>query len=803
MTAAPDTRQLLHAAMAQHQAGRLQQAEGLYRQVLAADPRQIMALRYLGILLHQTGRHAGAAEMLGQAIAEDEGDADTHYNIGAVLQALGRLDQAATHYAKVIALSPGTPEAHYELGNVLARQDHDDDAAAAYRRALALRPNHVEALTNLGSVLQKQGRTEEAAARWNEALALQPQYPVARMNLGLVLKQQGKLQEAVAQFRGAIAVHPGFADAHYNLGGTLQALGQWDEARDAYRRALAGNPGHVEALGALVAVLLAEGSISEALRHAGDAFAANESDETRSALAACLGSPLLQPNVGDLRGVLARALTEAWVRPATLALAAARFLALNPAIRDAMARAETDWPNAPAAAELGIAALAEEPLLRALLETSSVPSLAVERLATALRSSLLTTAEAAAAVPEPVLRLYSAVARQCFINSYVFAQSETEARRAGALRDAVAAALQSGTPIAPLAILAVAAYFPLAVLPGHEALLQGTWPAAVSDIVQQQVAAPVEERRLRASIPPLTAIEAGVSSAVREQYEENPYPQWTRMLRFGKPQTVDAHIRQKCPLAPFAGASGSDGPEMLVAGCGTGQHSIEAASRFRNARALAVDLSLTSLAYAQRQTHALKIGNVEYAQADIANLPALGRSFDIIESVGVLHHLADPFGGWRALVSMLRPGGLMLIGLYSETARRELAAARSFIAERGYHDHPSDNRRFRQDYLQHATGPARDLVVSMLDFFSLSECRDLLFHRQEHRMTLPDIARFLEGNGLRFLGFKIDLQHRRAYARQFPEDAAMTDLARWHRYETDNPRTFIQMYQFWVQKKLP
>ena len=139
-----------------------------------------------------------------------------------------------------------------------------------------------------------------------------------------------------------------------------------------------------------------------------------------------------------------------------------------------------------------------------------------------------------------------------------------------------------------------------------------------------------------------TKIEPGVSSTVREQYEENPYPQWTRMPRFGKPQPVDVHIRQKFPLAPFAGASGSEGPEMLVAGCGTGQHSIEAASRFRNARVLAVDLSLTSLAYAQRQTHALKIGNIEYAQADIANLPAIGRSFDIVESVGVLHHLADP-----------------------------------------------------------------------------------------------------------------------------------------------------------------
>ena len=86
------------------------------------------------------------------------------------------------------------------------------------------------------------------------------------------------------------------------------------------------------------------------------------------------------------------------------------------------------------------------------------------------------------------------------------------------------------------------------------------------------------------------------------------------------------------------------------------------------------------------------------------------------------------------------------------------------------------------------------------DFFSLSECRDLLFHAQEHRLTLPEIAAFMGDNGLRFIGFELDLPAKRNYARQFPDDVAMTDPMQWHRYETDNPRTFLGMYQFWVQK---
>ena len=83
--------------------------------------------------------------------------------------------------------------------------------------------------------------------------------------------------------------------------------------------------------------------------------------------------------------------------------------------------------------------------------------------------------------------------------------------------------------------------------------------------------------------------------------------------------------------------------------------------------------------------------------------------------------------------------------------------------------------------------------------FSLSELRDLLFHVQEHVLNLPQIARFLLDNG-QFLGFKLSPYVLQRYRRQFPEDSAMVDLNLWDRFEAENPRTFIGMYQFWVQK---
>jgi SAM-dependent methyltransferase len=238
---------------------------------------------------------------------------------------------------------------------------------------------------------------------------------------------------------------------------------------------------------------------------------------------------------------------------------------------------------------------------------------------------------------------------------------------------------------------------------------------------------------------------------------------------------------------------------MLIAGCGTGRHSIEAARQMAQTKSLAVDLSLASLCYAKRRTRALCIANVEYAQADILKLGSIGRTFDIIQSAGVLHHLADPMAGWRVLLSLLRPGGLMFLGFYSELARRNIVAARAFVAERGYGTDPSGIRRCRQKLLGSGNAAFQSLA-GFVDFFSVSDCRDLLFHVQEQNMTLPQIAAFLAENKLKFLGFQIDSDVRKAFRSRFPEDDAVTDLETWHLFETENPDTFAGMYQFWIQK---
>ena len=220
----------------------------------------------------------------------------------------------------------------------------------------------------------------------------------------------------------------------------------------------------------------------------------------------------------------------------------------------------------------------------------------------------------------------------------------------------------------------------------------------------------------------------------------------------------------------------------------------------QGANILAVDLSMASLSYAKRKTAELGIDSIEYAQADLLKLNSLDRTFDVIESSGVLHHLENPFEGWEVLLSLLRPHGLMRLGFYSDLARRDIVRIRNLIRSAGIGSSSQDIRDYRKHLLGLKNSENYGFVTSSSDFFSTSACRDLLFHVQEHRMNLRTLDSFFKGNDLTFLGFEIDSFVIQSYKNRFPNDPSATNLDQWHIYEEENPNTFAAMYQFWIQK---
>lgn len=476
------------------------------------------------------------------------------------------------------------------------------------------------------------------------------------------------------------------------------------------------------------------------------------------------------------------------------------FVMENVVVRQCVARIADQDPVVGGAMPFGagdIAAVATDMFLRCALQLTTLHGVMLELFLTKLRAALLrlagTNAFNAVQVDDSVTALLSALAQQCFINEYVFAQTDAETEQANRLRGLLTEKLSRGDVVSPLLLAAVAAYFPLHSLASAKSLLPLPWPECAGDLVRMQVREPLEEAEDRAAIPALTPIDDDVSVAVMRQYDENPYPRWTI-----NPFIVRAADRKRQPRP--VGDDAAVGEDVLIAGCGTGQHPFSNAQYSPQSRILAVDISRASLAYARRKTREAGLHNIEYAQADILKLGTIGRTFDRIEAVGVLHHLADPSAGWRVLLSSLAPHGTMRVGLYSATARHAVVEARALIAERGYRATTEDIRALRQTIIR---GQSTNTLLKIADFYSTSGCRDLLFNIMEHRFTIPEIAAFLNQHGLSFHGFELDPAIVERFQQRYPDGNALTNLDYWHEFETANPDTFWHMYLFTVSRNEP
>jgi 2-polyprenyl-3-methyl-5-hydroxy-6-metoxy-1,4-benzoquinol methylase len=443
-----------------------------------------------------------------------------------------------------------------------------------------------------------------------------------------------------------------------------------------------------------------------------------------------------------------------------------------------------------------IATITQDILLRSALELTVIHGIPLELLLTRLRSSLLHIsadhAGRTAQISEDVVHHFCALAQQCFMNEYVFAQTDKEAKLAGALRESLTEKLATGGAISPLLLAAVGAYFPLYSISNAKSLLAQQWPEYAVRLLRRQVSEPLEEAEDRPKIPALTQIEDPTSKAVMRQYDENPYPRWT----INPCKVIGGDMMRH---ARMVGTGEARGPaDILIAGCGSGEHPFWIAQSFPAARILAIDISRANLAYARRRTREEGLQNIEYAQADILELAAIGRRFDRIDAMGVLHHLADPGAGARVLLSLLAPNGITRIGLYSEIARRDVVQARALIAEGGYRPMVEGIRTLRQKIIRDQRWP---MVLNSNDFYSTSGCRDLLFNVMEHRFTIPRIAWFLKEHGLVFHGFELDATVIEKFQQHYPGPKALTNLVYWDAFEAQNPKTFRAMYVFTVSKE--
>jgi len=551
--------------------------------------------------------------------------------------------------------------------------------------------------------------------------------------------------------------------------------------------------------------LLRAGRDADALEIAKRAIRLDETTDSKRFFVRAVRGWRSFPEADEFRDVIGRAWREAWGTPADLLGITKGLLETNGVLTRALERAARAWPARVPLGELfgtqDLVALSGDALMLAVLESDKIIDLDLERLLTSVRAGLLDAlADADESLPPDALPFCCALARQCFINEYIWDTTDGETEAVARLNERLAHSIRTREAVSPFVVAVAAAY---GGLDGAQALLKRPWPHALAELLNQQLREPAEWRRSAASIPRLTAIGDATSIAVKSQYEENPYPRWVRLTLAEPPAAVDEGFQTHFPFSPFRKLGKTAAAlDLLIAGCGTGHHALLFAKGFPGANILAIDLSLASLGYAQHKTRELGLRNIHYGQADILELGTLGRTFDMISSSGVLHHLADPLHGWRQLLSLLRPDGLMHVGLYSECARRNLAVARNRLLANGYSPEQTIGalRRSRQDIIAASNGDAALAdVLKLPDFYSMSEYRDLLFHKQEQTFTIPRIARFLDENDLQFIGFNVGDDTLAAFQSRFSRQRE-ADLAAWHEFETGRPATFQGMYQFWVQR---
>jgi len=618
---------------------------------------------------------------------------------------------------------------------------------------------------NLALKNHQNNNLQDAQNYYQKVLKIDPNHLGAHNNLGVIFKILGENQKAKNCYEKAIEINPNHADAHNNLGLLFQKLGDYQKSKSCYEKVLKIDPNNINSINAISTLL-------------GSCRFDYKSKDDKTSFKKLIISLLNKSNIET-----------------SFIFKNAKSILFSD---DEQNQLEEAINSDSLLSNKVLQRLLKEELFHLLLQKSTLADIFLEKLLTRLRCEILLNLENS---KKDNLNKYFnfiiSLAEQCWLNEYLYIQSKKEIDLVNKLKQKI----ENDEEINELQISILGCYAPLnsSKKINDRLLNYKSSNLLFNDLISVQIKEPLKEKELVKSITTLDVIDDSVSKKVREQYEEHPYPRWRCTNKILSKNFIN-WLNGEIEPNRIKYNNKFDNPNVLIAGCGTGKHSIQAA-RYKNSNILAVDLSLTSLTYAKRKTEELNIKNIEYMQADILQLKKLNKKFDIIESSGTLHHMRDPVKGLKVLLDILAPNGFLKLGLYSEAARKNILAAREFIKKKNYKNTSKDIKICRQEILNQKENPLLQKLTYTSDFHSTSTVRDLLFHVQEHRFTIPQISKILKDLNLEFLCFYfLDPIIKKKFSESFPEDRNNVSLDNWDQFEINNPDIFSGMYQFWVRK---
>ena len=740
-----------------------EQAIESYQKELAVNPQSNTSLLNLGLLLLQQGKTAAAIEPLAKAAAINPSD-QCSLLLGQAYQSIGKLKEAIYEYKKIDLKKTQNKIIPFNIGLCLLNIGSNADAIEAFKIAIQLDESFLPAWGNIGTALVNEGRHHEALIATQKAIELDPENPAAHLNLGSIYQNLGKFEQALVSTLKSLELKSDNPKALLNLGSIYQDLGDLDGALSSILKLLdhkTDNPDAINNLKVLFRQL--------------DLSPSNAKDLTRA-----YELLLNQTDMSHLR--LIRIFQQAFLPNIQQALTSDSILSEGNQAFKALA---VDWRFLKS--------------LRVLIP----PIPKAEAFLTRLRKELLVEAIQKGAIPQRFKPLTESLAVQCFLNEYVYFSTQEEDISIAKLIKKAAKSQES-----------VNSY--LAIIGCYKAIHETNispdlihhYPTpheSSKELISAQFNEPREEQQIKKLLHKAYKITDVISRRVQDLYEVNPYPRFKyseyTASHLAKPICYSIKLETTRINQSFSEelTASSARPKVLLAGCGTGNQVIMA-SRYKNAQITAIDLSSSSLAYAIRKVNEYHMSGVTFKQMDLLSTPKMGVIFDIIECSGVLHHMDKPAEGLSTLLQQLKPGGYIKLGLYSEIARKVIVEARKTIKKLGISSCPESIRGFRKKVLDGKVHDLLSLPEYVRDFYSLSECRDLCFHVQEHRYTIDTLKDLLDSHDLAFCGFILQGQIKKMYQEEYPEDKDMTLFENWAKFEEKHPSIFTGMYQFWAQK---
>lgn len=685
--------------------------------------------------------------------------------MGEIYFSIGKVEPAYAFFTKASGLEPGDYANYKGIGDCMVVTGRVRESLEYYSMSLNLNPAAEPVRTAYGHALMSLKKYEEAAKLYEEGLKISDSAE-ANNNVGVLLFETRHYKQAIVFMNKAVKKEPSNKNYWINLARAYFRNEQYNESFFTLYDALAVDPDSA----------FIKSQLSAMGRHL--AFS-SYSEKLKEALQACL-------NIDNIEH---QNLSVVWMR---LFLMDGKYGVIHKLTREYN---YTDFKQKSDITEI-YGLLSDDfcaQALRLLHNQATDYEIFLRNLRRQTFDLLLAGDDKNIADKDlkNIFKVLCALAENFFMHEYPAAEDPEETRGILPLRKQIIEIGKSDPKACALRLAMLACYRPLYREEGDIVDLARALPddlhAFWKSLVTLQIHEPLEELRLRETIPALGRLQNEVSIKVREQYEENPYPRW-RYANAQEDESKSFHFKK-----PY---------DLLIAGCGTGKQVIQERYMYPNARITAIDLSLSSICYAKRKINELGVGNIEFMQADILELGLLNKKFDFISCSGVLHHMQEPEAGLKVLLSLLKPKGLMNIGLYSEYARQTVVKLRDLVSEKGWKADRTGIHAFR-DYINNLPQDHHlRYVTRWRDYYSMSMVRDLIFHVQEHRYTFLQLDDMFKRHGLAFVDFSFIFPDvLAAFLRKHPGKENYRNFELWEAFEKQRPESFASMYQMWVCRK--